>query len=129
MISLFLTKISEVFNRNLEAEKIKELRIIIAGSRDFDNFEILFKNVEMIQNEILAKRDDISAAINIEHVVILHPGNTKGKNMKSFLVMVSIRMKMYGRISKMMAMILLILREKLLTDGLEVLQRSERKLL
>ena len=113
----------------MEAEKIKELRIIIAGSRDFDNFEILFKNVEMIQNEILAKRDDISAAINIEHVVILHPGNTKGKNMKSFLVMVSIRMKMYGRISKMMAMILLILREKLLTDGLEVLQRSERKLL
>lgn len=45
--------------------EIKELRIIIAGSRDFDDFEILFKNVETIQNEIITKRDDISEVVII----------------------------------------------------------------
>lgn len=45
--------------------EIKELRIIIAGSRDFNDFEMLFKNVETIQNEIITKRNDISEVVII----------------------------------------------------------------
>lgn len=40
---------------------MKELRIIVAGSRDFNNFELLFKSVEKIQEDIVDKKfEDIS---------------------------------------------------------------------
>jgi len=40
---------------------MKELRIIVAGSRDFNDFELLFKSVEKIQCDIVAdKFEDIS---------------------------------------------------------------------
>lgn len=35
---------------------MKELRIIIAGSRDFDDFELLWKSVEKIQRDIVAEK-------------------------------------------------------------------------
>ena len=38
-----------------EGEKLKELRIIVAGSRDFNNFELLWKSVEKIQRDIVAE--------------------------------------------------------------------------
>lgn len=36
-------------------ENLKELRIIVAGSRDFDDFELLWKSVEKIQRDIVTE--------------------------------------------------------------------------
>lgn len=46
-----------VFRRVL----LKELRIIVAGSRNFNDFKLLFKSVEKIQKDIIDKKfEDIS---------------------------------------------------------------------
>lgn len=39
-----------------EGEKLKELRIIVAGSRDFNDFKLLWKSVEKIQRDIVAEK-------------------------------------------------------------------------